>query len=174
MTARSGPLQGIRVLEFSIALTGPYAIALLADQGAEVVKVERPGIGDIARWIGVAVNDMSAFFLVCNRGKRSIALDLQQPQGVEIALRLAADVDVVVENFRPGVMDRLGLGYDARPGRQPRRRLRVAHRLRRRGPVQGPQRLRHRHPGLRRVRHQPGRSRRRRCRCSCASPPPTR
>jgi crotonobetainyl-CoA:carnitine CoA-transferase CaiB-like acyl-CoA transferase len=105
-------LQGIRILDFSIALTGPYATALLADQGAEVVKVERPGIGDIARWIGVAVNDMSAFFLVCNRGKRSIALDLQQPQGVEIALRLAADVDLVVENFRPGVMDGLGLGYE--------------------------------------------------------------
>ena len=112
MTARSGPLQGIRILEFSIALTGPYAIALLADQGADVVKVERPGIGDIARWIGVSVNNMSAFFLMCNRGKRSIALDLQQPQGAEIALRLAADVDVVVENFRPGVMDGLGLGYE--------------------------------------------------------------
>jgi crotonobetainyl-CoA:carnitine CoA-transferase CaiB-like acyl-CoA transferase len=100
------------VLEFAIALTGPYATALMADQGAEVVKVERPGIGDIARWVGVAVNDMSAFFLVCNRGKRSIALDLQRPEGVEIALKLAADVDVVIENFRPGVMDKLGLGYE--------------------------------------------------------------
>ncbi len=108
-----GPLAGIRVLEFAIALTGPYATALLADQGAEVVKVERPGIGDIARWVGVAVNGMSAFFLVCNRGKRSIALDLQQPEGVEIARRLATDVDLVIENFRPGVMDRLGLGYEA-------------------------------------------------------------
>ena len=68
MSGTAGPLQGTRILEFSIALTGPYAIALLADQGADVVKVERPGIGDIARWIGVAVNDMSAFFLVCNRG----------------------------------------------------------------------------------------------------------
>jgi crotonobetainyl-CoA:carnitine CoA-transferase CaiB-like acyl-CoA transferase len=100
------------VLEFAIALTGPYATALMADQGAEVVKVERPGIGDIARWVGVAVNDMSAFFLVCNRGKRSIALDLRRPEGVEIALKLAADVDVVIENFRPGVMDKLGLGYE--------------------------------------------------------------
>ena len=112
MSPKPGPLSGIRVLEFAIALTGPYAIALLADQGADVVKVERPGIGDIARWVGVAVNDMSAFYVVCNRGKRSIVLDLQQPQGVEIALRLATDVDVVVENFRPGVMDRLGLGYE--------------------------------------------------------------
>ena len=112
MGAAPGPLQGVRVLEFAIALTGPYATALMADQGAEVVKVERPGIGDIARWVGVAVNDMSAFFLVCNRGKRSIALDLQRPEGVEIALKLAADVDVVIENFRPGVMDKLGLGYE--------------------------------------------------------------
>jgi crotonobetainyl-CoA:carnitine CoA-transferase CaiB-like acyl-CoA transferase len=93
-------------------LTGPYATALLADQGAEVVKVERPGIGDIARWIGVSVNDMSAFFVVCNRGKRSIVLDLHQPEGAAIALRLAAESDVVIENFRPGVMDKLGLGYE--------------------------------------------------------------
>lgn len=109
----SGPLDGYRILDFSIALTGPYAIALLADQGASVVKVERPGIGDIARWIGVSVNRMSAFFLACNRGKKSIVLNLQEQEGVELARRLAADVDVVVENFRPGVMDRLGLGYDA-------------------------------------------------------------
>jgi crotonobetainyl-CoA:carnitine CoA-transferase CaiB-like acyl-CoA transferase len=107
-----GPLGGTRILEFAIALTGPYATALLADQGAEVVKVERPGIGDIARWIGVSVNDMSAFFVVCNRGKRSIVLDLHQPEGAAIALRLAAESDVVVENFRPGVMDKLGLGYE--------------------------------------------------------------
>jgi crotonobetainyl-CoA:carnitine CoA-transferase CaiB-like acyl-CoA transferase len=107
-----GPLGGTRILEFAIALTGPYATALLADQGAEVVKVERPGIGDIARWIGVSVNDMSAFFVVCNRGKRSIVLDLHQPEGAAIALRLAAESDVVIENFRPGVMDKLGLGYE--------------------------------------------------------------
>ncbi len=112
MSTAPGPLQGVRILEFAIALTGPYATALLADQGAEVVKVERPGIGDIARWIGVSVNDMSAFFLVCNRGKRSIVLDLHQPEGAAIALRLAAESDVVIENFRPGVMDTLGLGYE--------------------------------------------------------------
>jgi crotonobetainyl-CoA:carnitine CoA-transferase CaiB-like acyl-CoA transferase len=111
VSSAPGPMQGIRVLEFAIALTGPYATALMADQGAEVVKVERPGIGDIARWVGVSVNDMSAFFLVCNRGKRSIVLDLHQPRGAEIALKLAADTDVVVENFRPGVMDKIGLGY---------------------------------------------------------------
>lgn len=116
MTTReraTGPLSGVRVLDLSIALTGPYAVALMADQGAEVVKIERPGIGDIARWVGVAVNGMSSLYLVCNRGKRSVAIDLQTPEGADIVRRLAADVDVVVQNFRPGVVDRLGLGYDA-------------------------------------------------------------
>ncbi|MBK5287414.1 MAG: CoA transferase, partial [Acidimicrobiia bacterium] len=108
----TGPMDGIRVLDISIALTGPYAAALLADQGAAVIKVERPGIGDIARFVGVAVNGMSSLFLVCNRGKRSIAVDVQTPEGVAIVKRLAADADVVIQNFRPGVMDRLGLGYD--------------------------------------------------------------
>ena len=75
------PLEGIRILDLSIALTGPYAAALLADQGAEVIKVERPGIGDIARWVGVSVNGMSALYLVCNRGKRSIAVDIQTADG---------------------------------------------------------------------------------------------
>jgi crotonobetainyl-CoA:carnitine CoA-transferase CaiB-like acyl-CoA transferase len=108
-----GPLDGIRILDLSIALTGPYAVALLADQGADVVKVERPGMGDIARWVGVAVNGTSALFQMCNRGKRSIAVDLQTEAGQAIVVRLARGVDVVVQNFRPGVVDRLGVGYDA-------------------------------------------------------------
>lgn len=103
----------MKVLDLSIALTGPYAAALLADQGAEVVKVERPGIGDIARWIGVAVNGMSAFYLACNRGKRCIAVDLGTDEGRAIVLQMATDADVIIQNFRPGVIDRLGLGYDA-------------------------------------------------------------
>ncbi len=111
MGPATGPLVGIKVLDLSIALTGPYAVALLADQGASVVKVERPGIGDIARWVGVAVQGVSALFQSCNRGKRSIAIDLTQPEGRAIVERLAADADVVVQNFRPGVLDRLGLGY---------------------------------------------------------------
>jgi crotonobetainyl-CoA:carnitine CoA-transferase CaiB-like acyl-CoA transferase len=113
MSERSGPLRGVRVLDFSIALTGPYAAALMADQGADVVKVERPGIGDLGRWVGVSVNGMSALYFTCNRGKRSIALDLHQPEGVAIALELAARSDVIVENYRPGVMEKLGLGYEA-------------------------------------------------------------
>jgi crotonobetainyl-CoA:carnitine CoA-transferase CaiB-like acyl-CoA transferase len=108
----AGPLAGIKVLDLSIALTGPYATTLMADQGAEVVKVERPGIGDIARWVGVAVNGMSAFYLACNRGKRCIAVDLGTDEGRGIVLALARDADVVVQNFRPGVVDRLGVGYD--------------------------------------------------------------
>jgi crotonobetainyl-CoA:carnitine CoA-transferase CaiB-like acyl-CoA transferase len=109
----TGPLTGVKVLDLSIALTGPYAVALLADQGAEVVKVERPGMGDIARWIGVSVNGMSAFYLACNRGKRCIAVDLATDAGRQIGLALAATADVIVQNFRPGVIDRLGLGYEA-------------------------------------------------------------
>jgi crotonobetainyl-CoA:carnitine CoA-transferase CaiB-like acyl-CoA transferase len=109
----TGPLAGVKVLDLSIALTGPYAVALLADQGAEVVKVERPGIGDIARWIGVSVNGMSAFYLACNRGKRCIAVDLARNEGRDIVMALAATADVIVQNFRPGVIDRLALGYEA-------------------------------------------------------------
>lgn len=113
MAEVTGPLSGLKVLDLSIALTGPFAAALLADQGAEVTKVERPGIGDIARWIGVAVNGMSAFYLACNRGKRCIAVDLSTDEGRDIVLQMAADADVIIQNFRPGVIDRLGLGYDA-------------------------------------------------------------
>ena len=119
MAEATGPLSGVKVLDLSIALTGPYAAALLADQGAEVVKVERPGIGDIARWVGVAVNGMSAFYLACNRGKRCIAVDLGTDEGRDIVLQMAADADVIIQNFRPGVIDRLGLGYDAVRERNP-------------------------------------------------------
>jgi crotonobetainyl-CoA:carnitine CoA-transferase CaiB-like acyl-CoA transferase len=109
---QAGPMDGVRVLDLSIALTGPYAAALLADQGAEVIKVERPGIGDIARWVGVAVNGMSSLYLVCNRGKRSVVVDVQQPEGVAIVKQLAASTDVFLQNYRPGVMERIGLGYE--------------------------------------------------------------
>jgi crotonobetainyl-CoA:carnitine CoA-transferase CaiB-like acyl-CoA transferase len=113
MAERDGPMRGIRVIDCSIALTGPYAVALLADQGADVVKIERPGFGDIARYVGVSVNGTSALFTMCNRGKRSIALDITKPDGRDLVLRLAKDADVFIENFRPGVLDRSGLGYDA-------------------------------------------------------------
>lgn len=109
---RTGPFAGLKVLDLSIALTGPYPAALMADQGAEVIKVERPDTGDLARWVGVMVNGMSALYLVCNRGKRSIAIDITTDDGAEVVRRLAATADVLIENYRPGVMDRLGLGYE--------------------------------------------------------------
>jgi crotonobetainyl-CoA:carnitine CoA-transferase CaiB-like acyl-CoA transferase len=103
----------VRIIDCSIALTGPYALALLADQGADVVKIERPGFGDIARYVGVSVNGTSALYTMCNRGKRSIAIDLHHERGRDIVLRLAQGADVFVENYRPAVLERLGLGYDA-------------------------------------------------------------
>ncbi|HEX4018418.1 MAG TPA: CoA transferase [Frankiaceae bacterium] len=109
----NGPLSGVRVLDLSVMLSGPFATSLLGDQGADVIKLERPGTGDIARMLGVSVNGVSAMFVACNRGKRSIVVDLQQPDGAEIVRRIAAGVDVFVQNFRPGVMDRIGIGYEA-------------------------------------------------------------
>jgi crotonobetainyl-CoA:carnitine CoA-transferase CaiB-like acyl-CoA transferase len=106
------PLAGVRIVDLSIALTGPYAVALLADQGADVVKVERPGFGDIGCYVGVSVNGMSALYQMCNRGKRGIAVDVHTDAGREIVTRLAAGADVVVQNFRPGVVERLGIGAD--------------------------------------------------------------
>ncbi len=110
--SHTGPLRDVKVLELSIGLTGPYIGALFADQGASVIKIERPDIGDIARWIGPSVNGISAVFRMCNRGKRSAALDIRTAAGRGIALELAASSDVVIENFRPGVADRLGVGYE--------------------------------------------------------------
>ena len=107
------PLAGIRIVDLSIALTGPYAAALLGDQGAEVIKVERPGFGDIGRYVGVSVNGLSALAQMCNRGKRSFALDVNQAEGRELLLELYRRADVVVQNFRPGVVERLGIDYEA-------------------------------------------------------------
>jgi crotonobetainyl-CoA:carnitine CoA-transferase CaiB-like acyl-CoA transferase len=111
----------LRVLDFSRVLAGPYCTMLLADLGADVVKVERPGQGDDTRaWGPPYAGDEAAYFLSLNRGKRSVALDLAQPEGQEIAQRLVRSADVVVENFRPGTAERLGVGYDRlaqeRPG----------------------------------------------------------
>ncbi|MDO8616161.1 MAG: CoA transferase [Dehalococcoidia bacterium] len=109
-----GPLDGIRVLDFTIAQQGAYATLLMADLGAEVIKVEPPGRGEVGRILGIdRKTGFSAYFLAINRGKKSLTLDLKAPQGREVALRLARDCDVVVHNFRPGVMEKLGLGYEA-------------------------------------------------------------
>lgn len=108
----SGPMDGVKVVDLSIALAGPWAISMLADQGASVVKVEPPGLGDIGRWVGVAVGGISAMAAMVNRGKRSIAVNLQTDEGREIVRALVADADVFVQNFRPGVIEKLGLSYD--------------------------------------------------------------
>lgn len=116
----SSPLSGIRVLDLTRLLPGPAATLHLADLGAEVIKIEDPGGGDYARELGPKHGDASWFFEIVNRGKASLTLDLKQPAGVEVFLRLARDADVVVESFRPGVVDRLGIGYQAVRAANPR------------------------------------------------------
>ena len=111
-TARELPLTGVRVLDFTRVLAGPLSTALLADLGAEVIKVEPPG-GDDYRAIGPMREGESALFSVMNRNKQSIVLDLKSPAAQHIVMDLAATCDVVVENFRPGVADRLGIGAEA-------------------------------------------------------------
>jgi alpha-methylacyl-CoA racemase len=109
----SSPLSGIRILDLTRLLPGPAATLHLADLGADVIKIEDPGTGDYARQLGPKRGDTSWFFEIVNRGKSSLTLDLKQSAGVEVFLRLARDADVVVESFRPGVVDRLGVGYAA-------------------------------------------------------------
>ena len=113
MASRNGPLSGIRVLDLSRALAGPFCTQMLGDMGAEVLKVERPNGGDETRRWGPFWNGLSCYFLSANRNKKSIVIDLKSQAGQRIAVALAKDCDVVVENFRPGKVDQLGLGYEA-------------------------------------------------------------
>lgn len=106
----SGPLSGVRVIDATTMLSGPWATMMLADQGADVIKIEAPGKGDHVRSLGNARGGMSAMFLNINRNKRSLAIDLKTPHGVQAIEELAAGADVFVQNFRPGVVDRLGIG----------------------------------------------------------------
>jgi crotonobetainyl-CoA:carnitine CoA-transferase CaiB-like acyl-CoA transferase len=106
-----GALAGLRVLDLTSQLSGPYCSMLLADLGADVVKVERPVVGDDARHTSPRLGGESAAFMTYNRNKRSVTLDLKRPEGRAIALELARRADVVLENFRPGTAARLGLGY---------------------------------------------------------------
>lgn len=109
------PLAGLRVLDLTRLLPGPVATLHLADLGAEVIKIEDTGAGDYARTLsaGAAPGEDSYFFRIVNRNKRGLRLDLKQAAGVEVFLRLAKEADVIVEGFRPGVVDRLGVGYEA-------------------------------------------------------------
>ncbi|TAJ77480.1 CoA transferase, partial [bacterium] len=108
---KPGPLDGIRVLDLTRALAGPYCTMFLGDLGAEVAKIEQPLVGDDTRgWGPPFVGKESAYFLAINRNKKSITIDLKSDRGVELVRRLAGRADVLVENFRPGTLERLGLG----------------------------------------------------------------
>ncbi len=107
----SGPLSGIKIIDLSSVISGPVATVLLADQGADVIKVEAPQ-GDIVRRMGLGKNNLSPAFVSANRGKRSICIDLKTPAGVAVVKRLIADADVFIQNFRPGAIERMGLSYD--------------------------------------------------------------
>lgn len=115
-----GPLSDIVVLDLTWVLAGPFASMILCDLGADVIKVERPPFGDVARTTGPYIDHESAYFFSINRGKKSICIDLKNPLGKEVFLRLADKADVVMENFTPGTMDSLGLGYDLLSARNPR------------------------------------------------------
>jgi len=121
----TGPLHGIRVLDLSRLLPGGFCSLLLADYGADVLKVEDTGLGDYLRWApprydGVEPSAASALFLALNRGKRSVRLNLKLDEGREVLLRLVREHDVLLESFRPGVLDRLGVGYERLREENPR------------------------------------------------------
>jgi crotonobetainyl-CoA:carnitine CoA-transferase CaiB-like acyl-CoA transferase len=107
-----GPLSGVRVLDLCSVVSGPMTAVVLADQGADVIKVEPPGWGDGIRGLGAQRNGLSAMFAMINRNKRSVGINLKHPEGAAIARLLAETSDVVIQNYRPGKMDKLGLGYE--------------------------------------------------------------
>lgn len=120
MSNPPGPLDDLLIVDLSRVLAGPYATMVLADLGARVIKVERPELGDDSRHIGPFLGDQSAYFASINRGKQSIALDLKDPADRVIFDALVAKADVLVENYRPGVMSKLGLGWTVLHARHPR------------------------------------------------------
>jgi len=118
--AQQGPLSGIIIVDLSRILAGPYCTLLMAELGARVIKVEPPGQGDDARHYGPFRNGKSAYFSSVNRGKESISLDLKSPEGRDILERLLDKADALVENFRPGTMEKLGYGWETLHSRYPR------------------------------------------------------
>lgn len=109
---QKGPLSGYRIIDLTTMLSGPMATCLLGDQGADVIKVESPGVGDLVRRLGAPRDGITASFATINRNKRSIVLDLKTEPDREALAKLVATADVVVQNFRPGVVERMGFGYD--------------------------------------------------------------
>src|SRR5258706_8260009 len=121
MSADTAPLDGLLVLDFTRVLSGPYCTMLLADMGARVIKIEQPGRGDDTRaWGPPFLNGESAYFLSINRNKESLTLDLKHAEAGRVLDPLLRQADVLVENFRPGTMERLGLGYESVARRCPR------------------------------------------------------
>ena len=108
----AGPLTGIKVIDLSTMISGPLAGMMLADQGAEVIKVESPGMGDMMRHIGTQKNGMTGIYALHNRGKKSLVVDLKHETGKAVLRKLIAESDVLIQNFRPGAMDRLGFSYE--------------------------------------------------------------
>ena len=120
-TSSPGPLDGLLVADFSRVLAGPYAAMTLGDLGADVIKVERPGTGDDTRvWGPPWVDGVATYYTALNRNKRGITLDFSDPVDVSLAVELATRADILIENFRPGTLDRFGLGYDQLRGTNPR------------------------------------------------------
>lgn len=113
-------LSGIRVLDLTRVMSGPFCTSMLADLGAEIIKVERPGFGELSRHVAPYRNGQSTYFALLNRGKRSITVDLKHEDGVKLVKSLVGKCDVLVENFRPGVMHRLGLDYETLAGENDR------------------------------------------------------
>src|SRR5690348_6925417 len=109
----AGPLNGIRIIDVTQMISGPMATMILADQGADVIKIEPPGVGDLTRALAGRRHSVSPTFAVANRNKRSVVIDLKQPRGVEVLKRLVAQADLFVQNFRPGTADRMGIGETA-------------------------------------------------------------
>ena len=120
-TSSPGPLDGLLVADFSRVLAGPYAAMTLGDLGADVIKVERPGTGDDTRvWGPPWVDGIATYYTALNRNKRGILLDFTDPVDVSLAVELANRADIMIENFRPGTLDRFGLGYDQLRGKNPK------------------------------------------------------
>tara|TARA_Y100000768_G_scaffold118543_1_gene87565 strand:- start:35210 stop:36421 length:1212 start_codon:yes stop_codon:yes gene_type:complete len=109
----SGPYEGVRVLELTSTVSGPFAGMMLADQGAEVIKIEPPGIGDLARFMGTIKDGMGAMFSTLNRNKKCICLDFKNEEDLEVLMSLVATADVLIENYRPGIVKKLGIDYDS-------------------------------------------------------------
>ncbi|MFN5650754.1 MAG: CaiB/BaiF CoA transferase family protein, partial [Actinomycetes bacterium] len=112
MSTNAGPLAGVKVVDMSVMISGPLAAMMLADQGADVIKVESPGIGDMMRFLGSQKGGETGIFALHNRGKRSIGVNLKSEEGRDVLRRLLADADVLIQNFRPGALEKLGFGYE--------------------------------------------------------------